>query len=101
MIIEQVLLPVRPERHPDFEAAFTEATPLITGMPGFRGLTLSRCVEDDGAYLLLVEWDRLEDHTVGLPRIRRVPGAAPAAAPLLRPRSDGAALRAGGPGASG
>jgi heme-degrading monooxygenase HmoA len=65
MIIEQVLLPVRPDRHPDFEAAFTEATPLITGMRGFRGLTLSRCVEDDGSYLLLVEWDRLEDHTVG------------------------------------
>ncbi len=65
MIIEQVLLPVRPDRHRDFEAAFAEATPLITGMSGFRGLTLSRCVEDDGSYLLLVEWDRLEDHTVG------------------------------------
>ena len=65
MIIEQVLLPVRPDRQPDFEKAFAQATPLISGMPGFRGLTLSRCVEDDGSYLLLVEWDRLEDHTVG------------------------------------
>ncbi len=65
MIIEQVVLLVRPGRQADFEAAFAEATPLISGMPGFRGLTLSRCVEDDGAYLLLVEWDRLEDHTVG------------------------------------
>jgi heme-degrading monooxygenase HmoA len=34
-------------------------------MPGFRRLTLSRCLEDDGTYLLLVEWDALEDHTVG------------------------------------
>jgi heme-degrading monooxygenase HmoA len=65
MIIEQVVLAVRPGRHTDFEAAFAQATPLIAGMPGFRGLTLSRCVEDDGSYLLLVEWDRLEDHTVG------------------------------------
>ena len=65
MIIEQVVLPVRPDRRTDFEAAFAEATPLITGMPGFRGLTLSRCVENHASYLLLVEWDRLEDHTVG------------------------------------
>src|SRR4051812_50058082 len=34
-------------------------------MPGFAGLTLSRCVERPAAYLLLVEWDRLEDHTEG------------------------------------
>ncbi len=60
-----ILLPVRLDRQPDFEAAFAQAAPLISDMPGFRGLTLSRCVEDDGSYLLLVEWDRLEDHTVG------------------------------------
>jgi heme-degrading monooxygenase HmoA len=34
-------------------------------MPGFRNLTLSRCLERPGGYLLLVEWDQLEDHTVG------------------------------------
>lgn len=34
-------------------------------MPGFGGLTLSRCMERTGAYLLLVAWDSLEDHTVG------------------------------------
>ena len=34
-------------------------------MPGFRGLTLSRCLERDDVYLLLVQWERLEDHTEG------------------------------------
>ena len=34
-------------------------------MPGFRSLRLSRGLEQDDAYLLLVEWDRLEDHTEG------------------------------------
>ena len=34
-------------------------------MPGFRNLSLSRCLERPGGYLLLVEWDRLEDHTEG------------------------------------
>jgi heme-degrading monooxygenase HmoA len=65
VILEHALLPVAPSRHCEFEAAFAEARPLIAGMPGFRGLTLSRCLEDDGTYLLLVEWDALEDHTVG------------------------------------
>jgi heme-degrading monooxygenase HmoA len=34
-------------------------------MPGFGRLTLSRCLERPSTYLLLVEWDSLEDHTVG------------------------------------
>lgn len=65
MILEQALLTVRRDRLDAFEAAFAEARPLIEGMRGFRGLTLSRCLEDDATYLLLVQWDTLEDHTVG------------------------------------
>ena len=34
-------------------------------MPGFRNLSLSRSVESPSTYLLLVEWEQLEDHTVG------------------------------------
>ncbi|MEV6280883.1 antibiotic biosynthesis monooxygenase [Nocardia sp. NPDC051832] len=68
MIIEHVLLPVRPELSEAFEAAFTEARPIIAGMPGFRSLSLSRCLETPGSYLLLVEWDRLEDHVEGFRR---------------------------------
>ena len=30
-----------------------------------RCLRLARCLERDTGYLLLVEWDRLEDHTQG------------------------------------
>jgi heme-degrading monooxygenase HmoA len=63
--MEHALLPVRPDLHAEFEAAFARAEPLIAGMPGFRGLTLSRCLEEDHTYLLLVQWDELEDHTVG------------------------------------
>ena len=80
MILEHALLPVAPIRHGEFEAAFAEAGPLIAGMPGFRSLTLSRCLEDDGTYLLLVEWDALEDHTVGFRGSTRVPGVAATAA---------------------
>ena len=65
MILEHALLPVRPGQEADFERAFAEAKDVISAIPGFRGLTLARCVERPDAYLLLVQWDRLEDHTVG------------------------------------
>ena len=65
MILEHALLPVRSGQEAAFEAAFTEARAIIAAMPGFGGLTLSRCLERPGTYLLLVQWERLEDHTDG------------------------------------
>lgn len=65
MILEHALLPVRPGLEDEFVAAFAEAKQIIASMPGFGGLTLSRCQERPGTFLLLVEWDTLEDHTVG------------------------------------
>ncbi len=34
-------------------------------MDGYHGHELQRCLEAPGKYLLLVRWERLEDHTVG------------------------------------
>jgi heme-degrading monooxygenase HmoA len=65
VIREHALLPVIPGREADFEAAFVLAKPLISGRPGFNRLSLSRSVESPSTYLLLVEWDSLEDHTEG------------------------------------
>jgi heme-degrading monooxygenase HmoA len=65
MIREHALLPVIPGREQDFESAFAEARALISGMIGFQTLSLSRSVESPSTYLLLVEWDTLEDHTLG------------------------------------
>jgi heme-degrading monooxygenase HmoA len=65
VILEHALLSVRPDRQEAFEQAFAEATQIISAMPGFGRLTLSRCLERVDSYLLLVEWATLEDHTVG------------------------------------
>jgi len=65
MIIEHALLPVKEGQEQRFESAFANAKTIIAQSPGFRRLTLSRCLERPGAYLLLVEWDRVEDHTEG------------------------------------
>jgi heme-degrading monooxygenase HmoA len=65
MVLEHALLPVAPDRRAEFEAAFARALPLLSATPGFRRASLSHSVEHPGRYLLLVEWDRLEDHTEG------------------------------------
>jgi heme-degrading monooxygenase HmoA len=65
MITEHATLPVIPGREEEFEAAFADAKHIIAASPGFGGLSLSRCIERPSAYLLLVEWDTIEDHETG------------------------------------
>ncbi len=65
MILEHAILNVKPGREAEFETAFEAAKTIIARMAGFQSLTLSRCIERQETYLLLVEWDRLEDHTEG------------------------------------
>ena len=65
MILEHALLPVRAGEEEAFEAAFAEARPIISGMPGFISLQLQRGIESPSTYLLLVEWESLEHHEVG------------------------------------
>lgn len=65
MILEHAPLQVKPGRADEFEAAFAQAKKIISAVPGFRTLSLSRCIERPDGYLLLVEWDTLEDHTEG------------------------------------
>lgn len=65
MITEHALLPVIPGLEAEFEQAFEQARAIIASMPGFGSLTLARSQETPSRYLLLVEWDSLEHHTVG------------------------------------
>jgi len=65
MITEHALLPVISGQEEQFEAAFDRARAIIASMPGFISLSLSRSVESPSTYLLLVQWESLEDHTLG------------------------------------
>jgi heme-degrading monooxygenase HmoA len=74
MILEHAVLEVVPGEEQRFEEAFGEAKAIIASMSGFRSLRLDRCLEERSRYLLLVEWDRVEDHTEGFrgsPRYER------------------------------
>jgi heme-degrading monooxygenase HmoA len=65
MITEHAILTVNPGQESAFETAFAVARPLISSMPGFVDLSLSRSMETPNEYLLLVAWNTVEDHTVG------------------------------------
>jgi heme-degrading monooxygenase HmoA len=65
VILEHAVLSVTPGQEDNFESSFAEARAIIASMAGFKSLTLSRCIERPNTYLLLVEWNRLEDHTDG------------------------------------
>jgi heme-degrading monooxygenase HmoA len=65
MILEHALLPVRTGEEEEFELAFAEARGIIAAADGCRSVSLSRCLERPGTYLLLVEWERVEDHEQG------------------------------------
>ncbi len=65
MILEAARLDVRAGECDRFEAAFRQASNIIAAMPGYVSHELLRCIETEGRYLLLVQWERLEDHTVG------------------------------------
>jgi heme-degrading monooxygenase HmoA len=65
MILEHAILDVRPGRGTEFEGAFDQAKTVISGATGCRSVRLQRCLEVPNRYLLLVEWEHLEDHTEG------------------------------------
>ena len=65
MITEHALLEVVPGRELEFVASMEKAKSLIAFSPGFRSLRVERCVERANCFLLLVEWETLEDHTEG------------------------------------
>jgi len=65
VILEHAILEVVPGEEGSFEEAFSRAKAIIAAAAGFRSLRLGRCVGHASQYLLLVEWDELEDHTKG------------------------------------
>ncbi len=71
MILEVAVLNVRVGQTDEFEKSFAVAQTIIASMPGYVSHQLQRCLEVSNRYLLLVNWRRLEDHTIGF---RQAPG---------------------------
>ena len=59
------MLDVKPGCEKEFETAFGEAQKIISSMDGYISHQLQKCIEKGNRYILLVNWQTLEDHTVG------------------------------------
>jgi heme-degrading monooxygenase HmoA len=65
VITEHAVLEVIPGQEQAFVDAMGTAKALIAASPGFVSLRVERCIECPSCFLLLVEWETLEDHTEG------------------------------------
>ena len=65
MILEVAILDVIAGKKIEFEKAFAKAQKIISSMPGYSSHQLQKCIEKENRYILLVNWQQLEDHTVG------------------------------------
>jgi heme-degrading monooxygenase HmoA len=65
VILEVAILDVKAGQENEFEISFAKAQDIIAGMPGYVSHQLQRSIEQPRRYILLVNWQTLEDHTVG------------------------------------
>jgi heme-degrading monooxygenase HmoA len=65
MILECASLCIVPGRQAGFEHAFAKAQRILVGTGGYLSHELRRSIEHEHHYLLLVEWQTLEHHTLG------------------------------------
>jgi len=65
MILEVAILDVKSTLIDDFESAFNKAQKIICSQAGYVSHQLQKCLEKENRYILLVNWETLEDHTAG------------------------------------
>jgi heme-degrading monooxygenase HmoA len=65
MIVEAALITVRRGSELEFEAVFPAAITVLAGSKGYLAHELRRSIETPNRYALRIEWETLEDHTVG------------------------------------
>lgn len=65
MILEVAVLDVKRNQEAEFELAFGKAQKIISSMKGYMSHQLQRCIENESRYVLLVNWETLEDHIEG------------------------------------
>jgi heme-degrading monooxygenase HmoA len=65
MILEVAILYVKKDQEIAFEKDFAIASQHMQSISGYVSHSLRKCLEAENKYLLLVDWEKLEDHTIG------------------------------------
>ena len=65
MILERANFTIKPGHAREFEEAFRQARAYIARAKGFIRCEMRACIERENDYVLLVEWETLDDHMRG------------------------------------
>ncbi|MUH35958.1 antibiotic biosynthesis monooxygenase [Zobellia amurskyensis] len=65
MVLELAILNIKEGLSVEFESSFEKASSIIASMKGYVSHELKKCIEIKGQYVLLVNWETLEDHEIG------------------------------------
>ncbi|PIA81807.1 antibiotic biosynthesis monooxygenase [Gaetbulibacter sp. 4G1] len=65
MILEVAILNIKEGLSEVFETNFQKAERIISSMKGYISHELKKCIEQDDKYILLVNWETIEDHEIG------------------------------------
>ena len=65
MILEVAILHIKKGMSAEFEINFQKASKIISRMKGYISHQLKKCIEEEDKYILLVNWETIEDHEIG------------------------------------
>ena len=65
MILEVAILNIKDGLSEEFEKAFENAKAIISSMKGYISHGIKKCIEERNKYILLVNWETVEDHEIG------------------------------------
>ncbi len=65
MVLEVAILNIKEGLSEEFEQSFKNASLIISSMKGYISHQLKKCIERENQYILLVQWETLEDHEIG------------------------------------
>lgn len=65
MILEIATFDIKEQSQTAFTTAFEEAKLVVSQSKGFLGLEMQQCIEIPTKFVVLIQWETLEDHTIG------------------------------------
>lgn len=64
MVVEIAQVTAQPGKAEELQAGLLAALPVIRGAEGCRSAVVRRQIEDPATFVLMIEWETLEHHTV-------------------------------------
>ena len=65
MVIETAYMEIIEGKEQEFEIALEEAKKVLAQAKGFNDIYVHRGIERPNVYMLALQWDTIEDHTIG------------------------------------